>query len=337
MLFARVFYSFTLLINKIKMKIEKILVIGASGQLGSVLTGKLRDKWGRNNIVASDLYQQVNFEGVFETLDATDFKALEAIVLKYGITQIYHLAAILSANGEKSPLDTWNINMNSLFNVLEVSRIHSVDKVFFPSSIAVFGENISRKNTLQFSNLTPSTVYGMSKASGENWANYYFRKYGLDVRSIRYPGVIGYQSLPGGGTTDYAVEIYHKAVKQERFECFLKPTTVLPMIYMDDAIRATIEIMDAPLDKITIRTSYNISGVSFSPEEIVASLKNIYADFEVIYQPDFRQAIADTWPMSVDDSIAKKDWNWKPEYSLETMTEDMIENLKEKYRTENTI
>ncbi len=319
------------------MKIEKILVIGASGQLGSVLTGKLRDKWGRNNIVASDLYQQVNFEGVFETLDATDFKALEAIVLKYGITQIYHLAAILSANGEKSPLDTWNINMNSLFNVLEVSRIHSVDKVFFPSSIAVFGENISRKNTLQFSNLTPSTVYGMSKASGENWANYYFRKYGLDVRSIRYPGVIGYQSLPGGGTTDYAVEIYHKAVKQERFECFLKPTTVLPMIYMDDAIRATIEIMDAPLDKITIRTSYNISGVSFSPEEIVASLKNIYADFEVIYQPDFRQAIADTWPMSVDDSIAKKDWNWKPEYSLETMTEDMIENLKEKYRTENTI
>lgn len=319
------------------MKAEKILIIGSGGQLGSVLTKKLQDKWGEINVVASDLRQQVRFNGTFETLDATDFKALEAIVLKYGITQIYHLAAILSANGEKSPLDTWNINMNSLFNVLEVSRIHSVDKVFFPSSIAVFGENISRKNTLQFSNLTPSTVYGMSKASGENWANYYFRKYGLDVRSIRYPGVIGYQSLPGGGTTDYAVEIYHKAVKQERFECFLKPTTVLPMIYMDDAIRATIEIMDAPLDKITIRTSYNISGVSFSPEEIVASLKNIYADFEVIYQPDFRQAIADTWPMSVDDSIAKKDWNWKPEYSLETMTEDMIENLKEKYRTENTI
>ena len=225
--------------------------------------------------------------------------------------------------------------MKTLFNVLEVSRLHKVKKVFFPSSIAVFGDNIDRVNTPQSSNLTPSTVYGMSKVAGENWGHYYFEKYGLDVRSIRYPGVIGYQSLPGGGTTDYAVDIYHKAVKNEPFECFLSASTMLPMIYMDDAIRATIEIMEAPIENITIRTSYNIVGASFNPEQIKTSIQKIYPEFQVTYKPDFRQKIAETWPMSINDSTAKNDWNWKPQYALEDITKDMIKTLKLKYSIEN--
>ena len=225
--------------------------------------------------------------------------------------------------------------MKTLFNVLEVSRLNNVKKVFFPSSIAVFGDNIDRTNTPQSSNLTPSTVYGMSKVAGENWGNYYFEKYGLDVRSIRYPGVIGYQSLPGGGTTDYAVEIYHKAVKHEKFECFLNASTMLPMIYMDDAIRATIELMEAPLEDITVRTSYNIAGTSFNPEQIATSIQKIYPKFQVSYNPDFRQNIAASWPMSIDDTTAKNDWNWKPQYALEDITKDMTKNLKLKYSVEN--
>ncbi|WP_165733529.1 NAD-dependent epimerase/dehydratase family protein [Polaribacter sp. 20A6] len=310
---------------------EIILITGSSGQLGTVLAEKLQEKYGVKNIIATDLRVNPTFNGVFETLDVTDFDAIEAIVLKYKITQIYHLAAILSANGEKHPLSTWDLNMKTLFNVLEVSRIHKISKVFFPSSIAVFGNNVERLNTPQSSNLTPSTVYGISKAAGENWGKYYFDKYGLDVRSLRYPGVIGYQSLPGGGTTDYAVDIFHKAVKNENYECFLNADTTLPMIYMDDAIRATLELMEAPKDKITIRTSYNISGLSFNPNQLETCIKENYTDFKVTYSPDFRQEIANSWPISIDDLEARKDWQWKPKFDIKSLTKVMLKNLELKY------
>ena len=310
------------------MILEKILITGASGQLGRVLTEELQKKYGVDNVVASDLRLDTNFKGVFEVLDATQFDTLNELVSTYKITQIYHLAAILSANGEKQPLNTWDINMKTLFNVLEVSRIQKILKVFFPSSIAVFGDNVERIDTPQDSNLTPATVYGMSKVSGENWGNYYYLKYGLDVRSIRYPGIIGHQSLPGGGTTDYAVDIYHKAVNNGKFECFLNESTTLPMIYMDDVIRGTLELMEAPVEHIKIRTSYNIAGLSFSPAEITASIKEFYPEFEVTYKPDFRQAIADTWPKSIDDSLARNDWGWKPKFDLTMMTRVMIDNLR---------
>lgn len=310
---------------------DKILITGASGQLGTVLTEKLQEKFGIDNVIATDLRLDSNFVGIFETLDATDYDAMKALVLKNNITQIYHLAAILSANGEKYPLNTWDINMKTFFNVLEVARLHNINKVFYPSSIAVFGDNIDRIDTAQSSNLTPSTVYGISKVAGENWSKYYFEKYGLDVRSIRYPGVIGYQSLPGGGTTDYAVDIFIKAINNENYECFLSSTTTLPMIYMDDVIRATIELMDAPKEAITVRTSYNLAGMSFDPAQLTKAIQKIYPDFKVTYNPDFRQKIADSWPMSIDDSDAKRDWNWKPEYTLDTMTVDMIRNLKIKF------
>lgn len=308
-----------------------VLVVGAGGQLGSVLVKALQEKWGVNNVIASDLREINNVEGTFLQLDATDYNALEQVVKEYKISEIYHLAAILSAKGEENPLRTWDINMKSLFNVLEVARLNDVKKVFYPSSIAVFGKNINKSNTSQFANLTPTTVYGMSKASGENWANYYFEKYGLDVRSLRYPGVIGYQSLPGGGTTDYAVDIYHKAVKNEVFDCFLSPKTKLPMIFMDDAIRATIELMDAPKDAIKIRTSYNLEGMSFSPEEVYDAIKKYKSDFKINYKPDFRQEIAASWPESLDDSSARLDWHWKPKYNLEKMTAVMLEKLEEYY------
>ncbi|WP_323026742.1 NAD-dependent epimerase/dehydratase family protein [Gelidibacter japonicus] len=310
------------------MHTEKILIIGANGQLGTVLTQRLQEKWGLKNVIASDIYPSDQLNGKFEILDATNFDGVQKIVKHYRITQIYHLAAVLSANGEKDPLKTWNINMTTLFNVLETSRLNSVEKVFFPSSIAVFGDNVQKELTPQYSILTPSTVYGMSKVAGENWVSYYHEKYGLDVRSIRYPGVIGYQSLPGGGTTDYAVEIYHKAMNNEPFECFLKNTATLPMIYMEDAIRATIELMDAPKTNITVRSSYNLAGMSFSPMQIAKTIQKLYPDFKIAYKPDFRQEIADSWPQSIDDSCARKDWNWMPNYNLESMTEDMIKNLK---------
>lgn len=317
------------------MKLEKVLITGAKGQLGSVLTQKLQEKWGINNVISSDLRLNTESNSNYERLDVTDFDALKDIVSKHKITQIYHLAAILSANGEKHPLNTWDINMKTFFNVLEVSRLQKVNKVFFPSSIAVFGNNIELMNTPQSPNLTPSTVYGISKVAGENWVNYYFEKYGLDVRSIRYPGVIGHQSLPGGGTTDYAVDIFYKAVNKAPFECFLNASTVLPMIYMDDAIRATIELMDAPKEKITVRTSYNITGMSFNPEQLAESIRKIYPDFRITYKPDFRQDIANSWPKSINDAQARKDWNWKPDYDLESMTADMIKNLNSKYALES--
>ena len=307
---------------------EKILITGAGGQLGSVLTLKLQEKFGVDHVMASDLHPKVGFSGHFETLDATDFERLESIVTKYNITQIYHLAAILSASGENDPPKTWDLNMKTLINILEVSRIHGVNKVFFPSSIAVFGENAQKDNTSQDQFLLPSTIYGVSKAAGENWANYYHQKYGLDVRSLRYPGIIGHESLPGGGTTDYAVDIFHKAINNEPFECFLSPSMLLPMIYMEDAIRATIELMEAPKQNITTRSSYNIAGMSFNPNQLFLMIRNTYPEFKITYKPDFRQQIAETWPNSIDDSTAANDWGWKPEYDLYGMTDSMIKNLK---------
>ena len=307
---------------------EKILITGAGGQLGSVLTMKLQEKFGVDHVIATDLYSKIGFSGHFETLDATDYQKLESIVIKYSITQIYHLAAILSANGEKTPVKTWDLNMKTLINVLEISRIQGLNKVFYPSSIAVFGANAPKDNTSQDQFLLPSTVYGMSKVAGENWVNYYYTKYGLDVRSLRYPGVIGYETLPGGGTTDYAVEIFHKAIHNKPFECFLNPLTQLPMIYMEDATRATIELMEAPKQNITIRSSYNIAGMSFTPNQLFLMIRKTYPKFTITYHPDFRQEIADTWPNSIDDSHAVRDWSWSPKYDLESMTYSMIKNLK---------
>ncbi len=313
-----------------------VLVIGANGQLGSVLTTTLKEKFGNDNVIASDLRKSKGFKGIFEVIDATDINRIEEVVLQYKVTQIYHLAAILSAKGEENPIQTWDINMKTLFNVLEVSRLNNIDKVFFPSSIAVFGEGAPLDDTPNNAYLDPATVYGISKAAGENWAQYYFLRYGLDVRSIRYPGVIGYQSLPGGGTTDYAVDVYHKAVLKKEFSCFLKEDTTLPMIFMDDVIRATLELMEAPKEQIKIRTSYNIAGISFSPAEVVAEIRKLYPDFEIKYNPDFRQEIASRWPKSIDDSAATNHWGWKPEFDLEAITIKMIEKLEEKYKTGST-
>jgi len=315
------------------MNTENILVIGAHGQIGSVLTLELKKKFGNENVIASDLRSKEGFEGLFELLDATDKDAIERIVRKYKITQIYHLAAILSAKGEENPLGTWEINMKTMFNVFEVSRLNNVEKVFFPSSIGVFGDAALADATPQNTFLNPATVYGISKAAGENWSQYYFERYGLDIRSLRYPGIIGYQSLPGGGTTDYAVDIYHKAVNDEDFVCFLEEHTVLPMIFMDDAIRATIELMDTPKENIKTRTCYNLASMSFSPDEIAAVIQKIIPEFKISYEPDFRQKIAASWPRSIDDSEARMDWNWKPQYNLESMSKVMLEKLNEQYQT----
>ena len=312
---------------------DTILIIGANGQLGSVLTKELQLIHGKSNIIASDVNLNSNFDGTFELLDATDIKAIEKIVTKYSISQIYHLAAILSANGEEKPLRTWDMNMNMMLNVFEVARLSNVKKVFFPSSIAVFGDNAPLISTPQSAFLNPATVYGISKAAGENWAQYYFIKYGLDIRSLRYPGVVGYQSMPGGGTTDYAVDIYHSAVKGESYSCFLNAETKLPMIYMEDAIRATIELMQAPIENIKTRTSYNLGAMSFNPSEIFDEIKKLYLNFEIEYNPDFRQTIADKWPKSIDDSEAQKDWGWKPRFNLKSMTSLMLKKLEEKYNT----
>ena len=312
---------------------DTVLIIGANGQLGSVLSKELQKIHGKDNVIASDVYSSSTFDGVFEIIDATDIKAIENIVNKYAVNQIYHLAAILSAKGEKNPLRTWDLNMKMMLNVFEVSRTNNIKKVFFPSSIAVFGDKAPLENTPQSAFLNPATVYGMSKVAGENWAQYYFNKYGLDIRSIRYPGVIGYQSMPGGGTTDYAVDIYHSAVKQEKYSCFLNPETKLPMIFMDDAIRSTVELMQAAKENIKTRTSYNLGSMSFSPREITAEIQKLYPNFKVEYNADFRQEIADKWPKSINDDEARKDWNWKPKYDLKLMTVLMLEKLEEKYNT----
>ena len=312
---------------------ENVLIIGSNGQLGSVLSKELQKIYGKKNVITSDIYLNSTFDGIFEIIDATDIKAIENIVDKYDVNQIYHLAAILSAKGEKNPLKTWDLNLTMMLNVFEVARKNDVSKVFFPSSIAVFGDNAPPENTPQTTFLNPATVYGMSKVAGENWAQYYFNNYGLDIRSIRYPGIIGYQSMPGGGTTDYAVEIYHSAVKNENYSCFLNPDTKLPMIYMDDAIRSTIELMQAPKENIKTRTSYNLGSMSFSPAEITLEIQKLYPNFRVEFNADYRQEIAAKWPKSINDDEARKDWNWKPAYDLKLMTSVMLEKLEEKYNS----
>ncbi len=315
---------------------EKILIIGANGQIGSVLTKYLRQQYGQNNVIASDLHLPLdaNHYLPFEILDATDSAKMSYIVERYRITQIYHLAAILSAKGEINPLRTWDVNMASFFNVLETARHHRINKVFFPSTIAVFGSNTPREMTPQDTIRTPETVYGMSKVAGENWSSYYHKRYGVDVRSLRYPGIIGYQSLPGGGTTDYAVEIFHKAIHNEIFECFLAPNTRLPMMMMEDAIRATMELMDAPAENISIRSSYNLAGVSFTPAELVAEIQKHIPTFQVIYKPDFRQAIAQSWPESIDDAQARADWGWKEAFDTPKIVEIMLTKLREQMKKE---
>jgi len=310
------------------MRKERILIVGANGQIGSVLTVALRNIYGQENVVASDIRipQEISNSDPFELLDILDAQQLVRIIRKYQITQIYHLAAILSAKGELDPRHAWDININGLFNVLEASREYKL-KLFFPSTIAVFGGDTPKHNAPQNTPLHPETVYGISKAAGENWCQYYHQKFGVDVRSLRYPGIIGYESMPGGGTTDYAVEIFHYAVKNEPYTCFLKADTRLPMLYMPDAIRATLEIMETPAEKITVRNSYNLAGMSFTPAELTAEIQKHYPSFTVSYVPDFRQGIAESWAESIDDSLARADWGWKHEYDLVGMTSDMIAHL----------
>ncbi len=312
------------------MKKEQIIVLGANGQIGTVLTEELRKMYGSDQVLATDLQKHSVQEGLFEQLDILNAQRLYEVIENRGVTQIYHLAAILSARGEQNPKWAWDINMTGLFNVLEAAKIYNC-RVFFPSSIAVFGSEAPKENTPQHAVLQPKTVYGISKVAGEHWCNYYYEKYNVDVRSVRYPGIIGYQSMPGGGTTDYAVEIYHKALQGEVFECFLTADTKLPMLYMPDAIRATLELMAAPTEQIKVRTSYNIAGMSFDPKTIYKAIQKEIPNFQITYQPDFRQAIADSWPFSIDDTQARQDWGWQPEYDLDNMTTDMLVHLRERY------
>ncbi|MCB9284363.1 MAG: NAD-dependent epimerase/dehydratase family protein [Lewinellaceae bacterium] len=313
---------------------DTILITGANGQIGSVLTEALRQRFGEDNVIPTDIRKLDHHVGHFEFLNVLEADHIAELIDRHQVTQIYHLAAILSAKGEQAPLPTWDINMKGLLNILEVAREKKIAKVFNPSSIAVFGTTTPRVNTPQFTVMEPTTVYGISKVAGELWCQYFHTRYGLDVRSVRYPGIIGYQSLPGGGTTDYAVDIYHKAILGQPYECFLKEDTRLPMLYMDDAIRGTLELMDAPADRISIRTSYNLSAMSFTPAEISLEIRKHIPDFKVSYQPDFRQAIADSWTQSIDDSHARRDWGWVPKYDLVSMTEDMLVHLAEQYAVE---
>jgi len=306
----------------------KILITGAAGQLGRVLVEELRKIHGKDNVIATDINSDVEGLAPFEYLDILNTERLKSIIQDHKITQIYHLAAILSASGERNPAFTWNINLNGLIGVLDIVKELNLDRIFFPSTIAVFGKTTPREQTAQDVPLLPETVYGMSKTAGELWCNYYHKKYGLDIRSIRYPGVIGWQSLPEGGTTDYAVEIYHGALKEKRYECFLSENTRLPMIYMPDVINGTIQIMQAPKENISLNYGYNLASMSFTPQEITESIKKEIPDFEISYKPDFRQEIAASWTESIDDHRARKDWNWSPKYDLDKMTKDMILNLK---------
>ena len=309
---------------------EKILVIGASGQIGVELTLALRKMYGNANVVASDLREEnelLKGTGPYVSLDVMNKEMLHVQVIRQGITQIYLLAAILSATGEKNPHLAWSLNMQSLLNVLDIAKEEHLHKIYWPSSIAVFGPTSPKQNCPQQTVIEPTTVYGISKYAGEFWCNYYHHRYGIDVRSLRYPGLISYKSAPGGGTTDYAVEIFHEALEEKKYESFLREDTYLPMMYMPDAIRATIELMEADASKISIRTSYNISGMSFSPKEITAEIQKHIPEFTITYKPDYRQPIADSWPQSIDDSVARKDWGWKEEFALESMVKDMLENL----------
>jgi len=306
---------------------NKTLVIGASGQIGTELTLALRQQFGGETIIAADLKREADLlkgTGPFLPLDIMDKEILRVQVRRHEVKTIYLLVAMLSAAGEKNPMLAWHLNMQSLINTLEVAREEGVEKVFWPSSIAVFGMDAPKENCPQDAYAAPSTVYGISKLSGEQWCHYYYYRYGVDVRSIRYPGLISYKTLPGGGTTDYAIEIFHSAIRGETYNCFLRADKRLPMMYMDDAVRATIELMETQESKISVRTSYNLAGISFTPAEIAREIKALIPGFKIEYEPDFRQAIADSWPESIDDRVAREDWGWKPSFDLKAMTEEMI-------------
>lgn len=311
------------------MSAKRILVIGSSGQIGTELVEGLRARFGDDNVVASDIKEpQVPQAGPFAMVNAMDRRGIERVIDKYGITEVYLLAALLSATAEKDPAFAWQLNMESLFIILELAREGKLKKVYWPSSIAVFGPTTPKDATPQHTIAEPSTVYGISKQSGEHWCAYYHKRYGVDVRSLRYPGLIGWKSAPGGGTTDYAVHIFHEAIKTGKYTSFLGPDTTLPMMYMPDAIRATIDIMEAPSEKVKERTGYNLAGMSFDPKEIALEVKRHIPEFEISYMPDSRQAIADSWPRSIDDSAANTDWGWKPQYDLRFMVDDMMLNLR---------
>jgi len=308
-----------------------ILIIGACGQIGTELTLTLREKHGGDHVIASDIREgndELMQSGPFEILDATNYDALEEVIAYYEISEVYLMAAMLSATAEKFPMRAWNLNMNTLFNVLNLAKDKKIDKIFWPSSIAVFGPNTPKYDTPQNTIMEPSTVYGISKQSGERWCEYYFNKFNVDVRSIRYPGLISWKTMPGGGTTDYAVEIYHKALAEKSYTCFLEEDTKLPMMFMDDAIRATLQIMEAPEENIKERSAYNLAAMSFTPKEMAESIKAVIPEFKITYESDFRQEIANSWPSSIDDSKAQKDWNWQAEFDLEKTTKAMLENLK---------
>jgi len=309
---------------------RRILIIGACGQIGTELTTKLREHYGAHKVIASDIREgdvALMESGPFEIMDTTNYDALEEVVIRHEITDVYLMAAMLSATAEKFPTKAWELNMNSLFNVLNLAKEEQISKIFWPSSIAVFGPTTPKIDTPQRTIMEPSTVYGISKQTGERWCEYYHNRYGVDVRSIRYPGLISYKTLPGGGTTDYAIDIYHKAVKHGKYTSFLNAETTLPMMFMEDAIKATIGIMDAEKKYIKVRSAYNLAAMSFNPEEVAESIKKRIPDFRINYAPDFRQAIADSWPQSVDDSEARADWGWEHKVSLDKMTKIMLENL----------
>ncbi len=313
---------------------EKILVIGAAGQIGSELVLELRKVYGNGNVFATDIKSapaDIMEDGPFQILDVMDDKQLIHFIIRHKITQIYHLAAVLSGNAEKLPVQAWNINMDSLMNILEVAKmVDDVKKVFWPSSIAVFGPTTPRVKTPQLTVMEPITVYGISKLAGERWCDYYYNKYGVDVRSIRYPGLISYKTEAGGGTTDYAVEIYYEAIRNGKYESFLEGHTALPMLFMPDAIKATISLMEAERSKLTIHSSYNLGGVSITPEEVATEIKKHIPGFQISYAPDFRQRIADSWPQSVDDTIAKMDWGFNSQYDLEKMSKIMLDEIQKK-------
>lgn len=309
---------------------SKILVIGACGQIGSELTYKLRAQIGSENVIASDIHAS-NIElvnsGVFEIIDATNKDQIRSCIEKYNIDTVYQMAAMLSASGEKFPQKAWDLNILSLFSVLDLAKENLIKKVFWPSSIAVFGPTTPKVNTPQHTVMEPTTVYGITKQVGERLCEYYFRNYGVDVRSLRYPGIISWRTLPGGGTTDYAIDIFHKALTDKKYECFLSEDTELPMMFMDDAVKATINIMNASNNSISIRSSYNLSAISFTPKQIAASIKKSIPEFSITYNPDYRQQIANSWPKSIDDHQARKDWNWSHDYSLEDITSEMLMQL----------
>jgi nucleoside-diphosphate-sugar epimerase len=311
---------------------ETILIIGASGQIGNELTQELRSIYGNNNVIGSDIREgseEMMTSGPFEIIDATDKAAVLKVVQKYNVSQVYLLAAMLSVTAEQFPKKAWDLNMNSLLGVLDLAKEKHIKQVYWPSSIAVFGPTTPKENTPQKTIMEPSTVYGISKLSGEFWCNYYHEKYGVDVRTMRYPGIISWKTKPGGGATDYAVDIYFKALKEGKFECFLSEKTRLPMMYMNDAVAATIQLMQAKPADVKLRTGYNLAAIDFTPEEMALEIKKHIPDFKISYNPDFRQQIADSWPNSIDDSEARKDWNWKHKFDLSSMTIEMLANIKD--------